>query len=85
MPLYIFKRLDIVHVQPTTITLQLADRSFTFPKGVVKDVLMKVDMLIFSFDFIIVDMEKDREIPLILGRSFLATRNVHNEELIMKV
>ena len=35
--------------------------------------LVKVDKLYFSADFIVLDMEEDREIPLILGRPFLAT------------
>ena len=39
----------------------------------IEDVLVKVDKLIFLVDFIVLDMEKDREIPIILGRPFLAT------------
>ena len=35
--------------------------------------LIKVDKFIFSIDFIILDMEEDKEIPIILGRPFLAT------------
>ena len=35
---------------------------------------MKVDKFIFPIDFIILDMEEDQEIPIILGRPFLATR-----------
>ena len=34
---------------------------------------MKVDKLYFPADFIIRDMEEDREVPLILGRPFPAT------------
>ena len=43
------------------------------PRGVIEDVLVKLDKLIFPTDFIVLDMEKDREIPIILGKSFLAT------------
>ena len=39
----------------------------------IEDVLVKVDKFIFSEDFIVLDMEEDKEIPLILGRPFLAT------------
>ena len=39
----------------------------------IEDVLVKVDKFIFLVDFIVLDMEKDREIPIILGRPFLAT------------
>ena len=34
---------------------------------------MKVDKFIFPADFIFLDMEEDKEIPIILGRPFLAT------------
>ncbi|KAL5578661.1 hypothetical protein UlMin_011103 [Ulmus minor] len=55
------------------ISLQLADRSIKHPRGIIEDVLVKVDKFIFPADFIVLDMEEDREIPLILGRPFLAT------------
>ena len=40
--------------------------------GGIEDVLVKVDKFIFSADFIVLDMEEDKEIPIILGRPFLA-------------
>ncbi|WVY97116.1 hypothetical protein V8G54_029267 [Vigna mungo] len=72
MPLSIFKRLGIGEVKPTMITLQLADRSMTYPYGIVEDVLVKVDKLIFPADFVVLDMEEDAKVPIILGRPFLA-------------
>ncbi|KAI3448633.1 hypothetical protein Pfo_005298 [Paulownia fortunei] len=63
----------IGEVKSSTITLQLVDRSLTYPRGVVEDVLVKVDKFIFPADFVVLDMEEDQEIPLILGRSFLTT------------
>ena len=38
----------------------------------IKDVLVKVDKFIFPADFIVLDMEEDREIHILLGRLFLA-------------
>ncbi|XP_027343029.1 uncharacterized protein LOC113855597 [Abrus precatorius] len=73
MPLAIMKKLGIEEVKPTGITLQLADKSYTYPYGVVEDLLVKVDKFIFLADFVILDMEVDVDIPLILGRPFLAT------------
>ena len=73
MPLSIFKRLGLGEAHPTTVTLQLADRSLKHPRGVIEDVLVKVDKFIFLADFIVLDMEEDKEIPIILGRPFLAT------------
>ena len=43
------------------------------PRGAIEDVLVKVDKFIFPADFIVLDMEEDKEIPIILGRPFLAT------------
>ena len=73
MHLSIFKRLELGEARVTTVTLQLADRSLKPPRGVIEDVLVKVDKFIFPADFIVLDMEEDREIPIILGRPFLAT------------
>ena len=53
--------------------LQLADRSLKHLRGIIEVVLVKVDKFIFPTDFIIPDMKEDKEIPIILGRSFLAT------------
>ena len=73
MPLSIFRSLGLGEAHPTTLTLQLADRSLKHPRGVIEDVLVKVDKFIFPADFIVLDMEEDKEIPIILGRQFLAT------------
>ena len=76
MPLSIFRRLGLGEARPTTVTLQLANRSLKHPRGVIEDVLVKVDKFIFSTDFIVLDMEEDKEIPIILGRPFLGTGRV---------
>ncbi|XP_060972264.1 uncharacterized protein LOC115717683 [Cannabis sativa] len=73
MPMSIFKKLGIGEARPTTVTLQLVDRSMAHPDGKIEDVLVKVDKFIFPADFIILDYEEDREILIILGRPFLAT------------
>ena len=74
MPMSIFKKLSLGEERPTTVTLQLADRSLTHPCGIIEDVLVKVDKFIFPAYFIILDMEEDKEVPIILERRFLATR-----------
>ncbi|XP_022871419.1 uncharacterized protein LOC111390593 [Olea europaea var. sylvestris] len=66
-------RLGLEEPKATTVTLQLADRSLTHPRGIIEDVLVKVDKLIFPADFLILDMEEDKDVPIILGRPFLAT------------
>nr|GEV51242.1 reverse transcriptase domain-containing protein [Tanacetum cinerariifolium] len=73
MPLSIWKKLSLPEFTPTRMTLELADRSITRPKGVAKDIFVKVGKLHFLTDFVVVDFEADPRIPLILGRSFLRT------------
>ncbi|KAL8511912.1 hypothetical protein ACS0TY_018378 [Phlomoides rotata] len=71
------------------MNLQLADRTVTYPRGIVEDVLVKVDKFIFLVDFVVLDMVEDRDIPLILGRPFLAIGgamiDVRNGELTLDV
>ena len=89
MHLSIFRRFGLKEAKPTTVTLQLVDRSLKHPRGIVKDVLVKVDKFILPTDFIVLDLEEDREILIILGRPFLATRkdliDVQKGELRLRV
>ena len=73
MPYSIAKKLSLGELTPTTVTLQMADRTLAKPEGIIEDVLVKVGKFIFPFDFIILDMEEDSQVPLLLGRPFLAT------------
>ncbi|KAL0445920.1 UNVERIFIED_CONTAM: hypothetical protein Slati_1719900 [Sesamum latifolium] len=67
MPHSIFEKLGMHELTPSIITLQLADRSIKYPRGIVEDVLVKVGKFIIPVDFIVVDMEEDKNMPLILG------------------
>ncbi|XP_042062029.1 uncharacterized protein LOC121805996 [Salvia splendens] len=73
MPLSVFKQMNIGTLKPTSATLQMADRSVVYPKGIVEDLLIKVGEFIFPIDFMVLDMEEDKGVPLLLGRPFLAT------------
>ncbi|GKD68586.1 reverse transcriptase domain-containing protein [Tanacetum coccineum] len=73
MPLSMWKQLSLADFTSTRMTLELADRSFAHPKGVTKDVFMKVGKFYFSADFVVVDYDVDPQVPLILGRPFLRT------------
>jgi hypothetical protein len=55
------------------MTLEFADHSIKHPYGIVEDVLMRVDKLIYPVDFVVLEMPEDDDIPLILGRPFLRT------------
>ena len=67
----------------------MVDCSLTYPQGIIEDVLVKVDKFIFLVDFVVLDMEEDKEAPLILGRPFLETGqaliDVKNGELTLRV
>ena len=52
----------------------MADRTLEKPEGIIEDALVKVGKFIFPADFIILDMEEDSQVPLLMGRPFLATR-----------
>ncbi|XP_016491889.1 uncharacterized protein LOC107811472 [Nicotiana tabacum] len=73
MPLTIYKRLGIERARPTSMLLQLADRTVKRPSDILDDVLIQVGKFAFPADFVILDCKVDEEIPIILGRSFLAT------------
>ena len=72
MPLSIVKRSSLRELTHTTLSLQMADKSVTQPEGILEDVLVKVGKFIFPVDFVIIDMEEDKQVPLLLGRPFLA-------------
>nr|GEV22696.1 DNA-directed DNA polymerase [Tanacetum cinerariifolium] len=73
MPLSIWKKLSLLELTPTRMTLELEDRSITRPKEVAEDVFIKVGKFHFPTDFVVIDFEADPRVPLILGRSFLRT------------
>nr|GEX51522.1 reverse transcriptase domain-containing protein [Tanacetum cinerariifolium] len=91
MRLSIWKKISLPELTPTRMTLELADRSITRPKGVIEDVFVKVRKFHFHFptDFVVVDFEADPRVPLILGRSFLRTGraliDVYGEEITLRV
>ena len=49
------------------------DRSIAQPEGILEDVIVKVGKFIFPVDFVIMQMEEYTQVPLLLGRPFLAT------------
>ena len=79
LPYSVYKQLGLGELKPTNITLSLADRSVKIPKGIVEDVLVKVDKFYYPVDFVVLDTEPiangPNHVPIILGRPFLATAN----------
>nr|GEV46325.1 reverse transcriptase domain-containing protein [Tanacetum cinerariifolium] len=88
MPLSIWKKRSLPELTPTRMTLELANRSITRPKGVAEDVFVKVGKFYFPTDFVVVDFKADPRVHLILGRSFLRTGraliDVYREEITFR-
>ena len=57
LPYSVYKQLGLGELKPTNITLSLADRSVKIPKGIVEDVLVKVDKFYYPVDFVVLDTE----------------------------
>lgn len=72
----IFWKLGLGTPKLTTMRILMIDRSIKKPVSVLYNVLVKVDRFIFPTDFIILDCEINHEVPIILGRPFLATERV---------
>ncbi|XP_038896562.1 uncharacterized protein LOC120084817 [Benincasa hispida] len=89
MPLSIFKQLNVGQLTPTMVTLQLADKSLVHLEGKLKDVLVTIEKFILPANFIILDYEANKDVPIILGRLFLSTGraqiDVHKGEITMSI
>ncbi|GJZ80534.1 reverse transcriptase domain-containing protein [Tanacetum coccineum] len=72
------KKLSLPELTSTRMTLELADRSITQPKGVTEDVFIKVGKFHYPVDFVAVDYDADPRVPLILGRPFLRTARAYS-------
>ncbi|XP_019414565.1 PREDICTED: uncharacterized protein LOC109326328 [Lupinus angustifolius] len=89
MPLSMMKRIGGGQLKPTRMSLQLADRSIKYPKGVADDVMVKVDKFLIPVDFAVIDITEDTKIPLILGRPFMRIEkmgiDMENGKLLVRV
>ncbi|XP_070021919.1 uncharacterized protein [Nicotiana sylvestris] len=85
MPYSVFNTLGIGQTRPTSMRLQMADRTMKRPLRVIDDALVRVDKFILPADFVILDCE----VLIILGRPFLATGkaqvNIEAGELTFQV
>ncbi|XP_048229063.1 uncharacterized protein LOC125369837 [Ricinus communis] len=72
IPYNLFVELWLGETKPTRMSIQLADRSVKYPRGIVENVLVKVNKFIFHIDFVILDMDGESSVPLILGRPLFA-------------
>ncbi|CAM8928960.1 unnamed protein product [Rhodiola kirilowii] len=73
IPYSLFEQIDVGELHPTTISLKLADRSSRIPRGVLRDVPIKVGKFFIPVDFYVLEMDVEQEMPVILGRPLLNT------------
>ncbi|RDX84624.1 hypothetical protein CR513_34289, partial [Mucuna pruriens] len=76
-PLTIYKKFGIEELQPTNMSLQLANQSIKHLVGIIENVLVKVEDVFILCNFMVFKIKEDANIPIILGRSFLATADVN--------
>jgi hypothetical protein len=69
----VFDKLNYMVLIPTPMRLQLADSSVRYPVGIAEDVPIKVRDFFIPVDFVVLEMESDKETPLIMGCPFLST------------
>ncbi|GKD42782.1 DNA-directed DNA polymerase [Tanacetum coccineum] len=75
IPHYLFKKLNIGLLEETDHIFGLANGTKSYPVGIVKDVEVHIGKLKLLNDFYVINMKKDPETPLLVGRGFLATAN----------
>ncbi|XP_076935919.1 uncharacterized protein LOC143602815 [Bidens hawaiensis] len=66
----LYEKLELGELPPTRMSLSLADRSVKYSRGIIENLLVKVDKFVFLVDFLVLDMEADKKAPIILGRPF---------------
>jgi hypothetical protein len=57
LPYSVYEQLGLGELKLTTVVLQLADISVKKPRGIIEDVLIRVDRFYFPADFIVLDTE----------------------------
>ncbi|GKE91110.1 putative reverse transcriptase domain-containing protein, partial [Tanacetum coccineum] len=89
MPLSTYLNLGLGELSHTKLTVELADRTVKYPKGIAENVLVRIGKFTFLIDFIILDMSEDIKVPLILRRPFLSTArakiDVYKRKITLRV
>ncbi|GJX12024.1 DNA-directed DNA polymerase [Tanacetum coccineum] len=84
-----YEKLGLGEPNATRISLERANRSIQYPRGLIENMLIKVDKFVLLIDFVILDTPEDSRVPIILGRPFLATAramiDVFNKKITLRV
>ncbi|GJY49478.1 putative reverse transcriptase domain-containing protein [Tanacetum coccineum] len=89
MPLLTYLNLGLGELAHTRLTVELADRTVKYLKGIAENVLVEIGKFTFPVDFIILHMLEDIKVPLILRRPFLSTArskiDVYKRKITLRV
>nr|GEW84612.1 hypothetical protein [Tanacetum cinerariifolium] len=89
IPYTMYEKLGLREPKPTRMSLEVADRSIQYPHGIAENVFIEIDKFILPVNFVILDIRKDTNILIILGRQFLATAqamiDVFNKKITLRV
>ncbi|GJT08413.1 hypothetical protein Tco_0842875 [Tanacetum coccineum] len=89
MPLLTYLNLRLGELTHTKLTVELAERTVKYPKGIAENILVRIGKFTFPVDFIILDMLEDIKVPLIHRRPFLSTArakiNVYKRKNTLRV
>ncbi|GJY73792.1 putative reverse transcriptase domain-containing protein [Tanacetum coccineum] len=89
IPLSTYLNLRLGELALTKLTVELADRTVKYPKGIAENVLVRIGKFTFPVDFIILDMPEDIKMHLILRRPFLYTAcakiDVYKRKITLRV
>lgn len=84
-----YQKLELPELKATKMTIHMANRSVTYPRGIVEDLLVKIGKFILPIDFMVMDMKEDGQVPIILGRPLLSTAwalvDFHESRLTLRV
>jgi len=73
MPRVLYEKFFTHPLLETTICLQPADQTLSFPKGILKNLNVRVGTLYALTDFVVIETDTNERAPIILGRPFLNT------------
>jgi hypothetical protein len=75
MPNQIYENLDVKLIEDNKLIMLLADGTRVKPKGIISDICLRTDNLEVRADFIVVDLKRENNPSIILGRPFLNMSN----------
>ncbi|XP_023752641.2 uncharacterized protein LOC111901006 [Lactuca sativa] len=76
LPYSVYESLNVGPLSETGVIISLSDKSRVFPRGVLEDVLVQVNQLVFPADFYVIDLNEQvssMSVLILLGRPFLKT------------